>query len=203
MKDEKITAEKFLELILEGINPITGEIIPENSALKESELLSLIENFLKTYKHPYFFNGTFHYGFNSYKQKLKESPNRSNAYNKWETEEDNELEILSKTKKIKELSDHFKRQPGAIKSRLKKLGISPQNSSFINEEAIAYCIECGAEFNVKRKVLGFKTCLNCGEKEALKVTPKIDEGIAGTREENKKMRAQVWGEIRNRSRGRD
>jgi hypothetical protein len=33
-------------------------------------------------------------------------------------------------------------------------------------------------------------------------TWKVDEGIAGTREENKKMRGQLWGEMRNRGRGR-
>lgn len=31
--------------------------------------------------------------------------------------------------------------------------------------------------------------------------PRINEGIAGTREENKKMRGQVWGDLRNRNRG--
>lgn len=30
----------------------------------------------------------------------------------------------------------------------------------------------------------------------------INEGIAGTREENKKMRGQLWGDMRNRGRGR-
>jgi hypothetical protein len=33
-------------------------------------------------------------------------------------------------------------------------------------------------------------------------TWKVDEGIAGTREENKKMRGQLWGDMRNRGRGR-
>jgi hypothetical protein len=36
---------------------------------------------------------------------------------------------------------------------------------------------------------------------AAKLAPKINEGIGGTREENKKMRGQVWGEIRSRSKG--
>lgn len=31
---------------------------------------------------------------------------------------------------------------------------------------------------------------------------KIDEGIAGSREDNKKMRGQLWGDMRNRGRGK-
>ena len=33
-------------------------------------------------------------------------------------------------------------------------------------------------------------------------TWKLDEGIAGSREDNKKMRGQLWGDMRNRGRGR-
>jgi len=63
------------------------------------------------------------------------------------------------------------------------------------------CSKCGELFNCDRANLGYKTCLACGENEAHKNAPKLDEGLPGTREENKKMRGQVWGEIRNRSKG--
>lgn len=203
MNKNKITAVKFLELILKGINPCTGELIPKNSALQDNELLQLIESFLNSDRHAYFFNGSFHYGFNAYKQKLKESPYRCNAYNYWTNEEDIELENLHKTMGLRDLANHFKRQPGAIRARLKKLAIFPQNTFYEKKELIAYCNKCGAEFDIKRQELGYKTCLNCGEKEARKDSLKINEGIAGTREENKKMRGQVWGEMINRSRGRE
>jgi len=36
---------------------------------------------------------------------------------------------------------------------------------------------------------------------AAKHAPKFNEGIGGTREENRRMRGQVWGEIRSRSKG--
>ncbi|MDA1338372.1 MAG: hypothetical protein O2871_03320, partial [bacterium] len=63
------------------------------------------------------------------------------------------------------------------------------------------CLGCGQSFSQGRANLGYKTCLTCGEKQAQINAPKLNEGLPGTREENKKMRAQVWGEIRKRSKG--
>jgi len=59
--------------------------------------------------------------------------------------------------------------------------------------------ECGDTFDIRRKKAGYNTCINCGEIEAQISRPTLNEGLPGTREENKKMRGQVWGEIRNRS----
>ena len=52
---------------------------------------------------------------------LKNSDNRYNAYSKWSEEADAELLSLSETVNIKQLADHFKRMPGGITSRLRKL----------------------------------------------------------------------------------
>jgi ferredoxin-like protein FixX len=30
-----------------------------------------------------------------------------------------------------------------------------------------FCIVCGEEFNIKRALLGYRTCLECGDKEAV------------------------------------
>lgn len=48
------------------------------------------------------------------------------------------------------------------------------------------------------------TSLKQGERKVGDTATKqyINEGIAGTREENKKMRGQLWGDMRNRGRGR-
>ncbi|MFH1248937.1 MAG: hypothetical protein V1660_02190 [archaeon] len=55
-------------------------------------------------------------------QKIKET--FSNAYEPWEKEEEDRLrELFSEESKIKEISKILKRQPGAIKSRLKKIGL--------------------------------------------------------------------------------
>lgn len=48
----------------------------------------------------------------------------ANAYNKWTIEDDSELkERFQKGQDIKALATHFERQPGAIRSRLRKLGL--------------------------------------------------------------------------------
>ena len=60
---------------------------------------------------------------------------------------------------------------------------------------------CGKHFNIKRKQAGYHTCLDCGEKAALKSSPKIDEGLPGSREDHKKMRVQVWGGVQSRNKG--
>jgi len=81
------------------------------------------------------------------------------------------------------------------------LAISESKDKLTQPGVDAVCSECGKLFNQDRRNLGYKTCLTCGENEAHKKAPKLDEGLPGTREENKKMRAQVWGEIRNRNKG--
>jgi len=47
-----------------------------------------------------------------------------NAYEKWTDKDDEDLILLfEQDKSISELAEHFKRQPSAIGSRLKKLGL--------------------------------------------------------------------------------
>ena len=70
-----------------------------------------------------------------------------------------------------------------------------------NKKAGPICISCGISFDQQRKDLGISTCLKCGEIEATRSSARINEGIAGTREECQKMNAQLWGDMRNRSRG--
>ena len=71
----------------------------------------------------------------------------------------------------------------------------------VNKKAGPICISCGVSFDQRRKDLGISTCLKCGEVEATRSSARINEGIAGTREECKRMNAQLWGDMRNRSRG--
>ena len=71
----------------------------------------------------------------------------------------------------------------------------------VNKKVGPICVSCGDSFDQGRKDLGISTCLKCGEIVATRSSARINEGIAGTREENKKMNAQIWGEMRNRSRG--
>ncbi len=63
-------------------------------------------------------------GYISYLENIKKS--YPNAYNPWTQEDDDILkDLFLKNKTIEELSINFKRKSGAIKSRLKKLGLIP------------------------------------------------------------------------------
>ena len=80
----------------------------------------------------YKFNNEEYYGAEAYREALRESDNRYNAYEPWTDREDEELEELSKTMSVPELADHFKRMEGGIRSRLLK------NSSDISAEQNVY-----------------------------------------------------------------
>jgi len=34
----------------------------------------------------------------------------------------------------------------------------------------AECVQCGAEYPIKRKELGYNTCLSCGDRDATRVS---------------------------------
>ncbi|MDB3929297.1 hypothetical protein N9413_08900 [Paracoccaceae bacterium] len=56
-----------------------------------------------------------------YKEALLASEKYFNAYSRWSPKDDEELVRLSRNLSVKELSLHFKRMPGGIASRLRKL----------------------------------------------------------------------------------
>jgi len=55
-----------------------------------------------------------------YREALRKSDNRYKSYERWTDEEDKELTELSKTVRVPELADHFKRVEGGIRARLLK-----------------------------------------------------------------------------------
>jgi hypothetical protein len=68
------------------------------------------------------------------------------------------------------------------------------------------CLECSGAISAQRAkaVPGVIRCVGCQSKfeSGHDGRARIDEGIAGTRKDNKRMRGQLWGDMRNRSRGR-
>lgn len=68
------------------------------------------------------------------------------------------------------------------------------------------CIECGVVIPHARieAVPTVSRCIKCQSafEHTHDTRPRINEGLAGTREENKKMRGQLWGDMRNRGQGR-
>jgi len=76
----------------------------------------------------------------------------------------------------------------------------------ISESQDRLCIDCEKPIPEARLAVSPKSirCVKCqfAYEKKHDTSPKINEGIAGTRDENKRMRAQIWGEIRKRNTGR-
>ena len=80
----------------------------------------------------YKLNKKVYTNYSDYFIALKNSKNRYNSYSKWTNEDDELLTKLFKTMSLKELCDHFKRMPGGIRSRLRKLNLD--DSVFSNDK---------------------------------------------------------------------
>ena len=90
---------------------------------------------------------------------------------------------------------------------------SPQQPRTSRESSVAdipdnarLCIECGAVIPAERvqAVPSVSRCVKCQSifEKSHDTRPRIDEGLPGTREGHKRMRGQIWGDMRNRGRGR-
>ena len=103
-----IRAKEILEILADGVNPLTGEVLPDSDSCNQVEVVRAIHAVLK------------HIDLEPEKPKR---PQPENAGKPW-TEEDEE--ILSRmfdtgcTKK--EICNHFQRSQWAIAARLVRLG---------------------------------------------------------------------------------
>ena|ERR1019366_2149695 len=102
-----------------------------------------------------------------------------------------------------------KSEPKCISQDLKISPTAPKISSDSGSAKSAVnarlCVDCGAIIPSSRveAVPTVSRCIKCqSEFEYTHDTrPHINEGLPGTRDENKKMRGQLWGDVRNRGRG--
>ena len=85
--------------------------------------------------------------------------------------------------------------------------VTPPSSGSVESVADArLCVECGVVIPHAR-VVAVPTVCRCVKCQSVfenthDTHPHINEGLAGTRDENKKMRGQLWGGMRDRGRGR-
>jgi RNA polymerase-binding transcription factor DksA len=81
-----------------------------------------------------------------------------------------------------------------------------EKSALENPLLIKYCIGCGRCIPPARVELNpnVARCTKCQSEfeQTHDTRQKIDEGLAGTRDAHKKMRGQLWGDMRNRGRGK-
>lgn len=100
-------AREIIEALAEGIDPTTGEVLPDNHVCNKGEIVRALYVALKT---------------------MEAKPKRNqpeNAGKPWTAEDDQLLtKLFNNGMSPKELSAHFERSSGSISSRLAKLGLA-------------------------------------------------------------------------------
>lgn len=105
---EIIRAKEILEVLADGVNPITGEILPECDSCNQAEVVRALHTVLKSLE--------------SDSKKLPK-PQVKNAGKPWTGDDENTLCRMFDTGCTKnEMANHFQRSPGAIAARLVRLG---------------------------------------------------------------------------------
>ena len=121
----------------------------------------------------------------------------------------NELKYPWKSQPVKRTAKSSSKKNKRKKSKKSTSPIqknkSTANGTFAKNTSLkGYCIECGSKIPEARLIINpnVKCCVNCQseieEKSPGSASRKIDEGIGGTREDNKRMRAKNWGDMMNR-----
>ena len=102
-----VRAKEIISALAEGIDPTTGEILPEDNIYNKGEVVRALYTALNT--------------FDTSKPK-RELP--QNAGKPWLTEDDERLKACFESGMTKkELCAEFERTPGSISSRLIRLGL--------------------------------------------------------------------------------
>ena len=106
-------AKGIVSALAEGIDPITGEILPENHICNNADVVRAL------------------YALLHQESTTKKKNNYENSGKKW-TEEDDKLlkELFEQGIKKSELQKHFMRSSGSINARLVKLGLVEERFGF-------------------------------------------------------------------------
>ncbi len=109
-------AKELLTLLSDGVNPLTGEILAEDDSCNQVEVVRALNSVLR-------------YIENRAEKSSEHLP--ANAGKPW-TEEDEEIltRMFEHGRTRKEICNYFKRSPGAIASRLVKLGKINERDEF-------------------------------------------------------------------------
>lgn len=103
-------AKELLEILADGVDPLTGEVLPEESVCNKAEIVR-----------------AFHCILNTLRERTVEAKTKKtqpeNAGRPWTDEDDAQLcRMFDAGSARKELCAYFKRSSGAIASRLVRLG---------------------------------------------------------------------------------
>ncbi len=119
-----IRAREIVSALAEGVDPLTGEVLPADHVCNQTEVVRALYTVL---------NRT--YGFQRRDQGPKAAPKEdggrpSNAGKPWTATADSELrKLFGDGKRINEISEYLERSIGAIESRLEKLGLKDKPES--------------------------------------------------------------------------
>ena len=100
-----LRAKKIIEGLADGVNPLTGEILPPEDSCNQADVVRAFHTILSA------LSG----------EKRKHKP--ENAGKPWTSEDDNILTMMyDEGKTRKEMCEYFKRSAGGVASRLVRLG---------------------------------------------------------------------------------
>ena len=101
---------EILKSLSDGINPLTGEMFPEDSPYRDPGTVSALRKAIDALS-------------KVQSREVRQGKLPGNAGKPWTEEEDNELtRNYEAGRSCKEISEQHKRTAGAVKSRLLKLG---------------------------------------------------------------------------------
>ena len=99
-------AKEIVRILADGIDPITGEILPENSVYNSPEVIRALFTILEALRRP------------------SMKPSAQNAGNPWTDAEENQLrDEFNSDMQIADIARTHGRSRGAIESRLERLGL--------------------------------------------------------------------------------
>ena len=199
-------AKEIVSLLAYGIDPTTGEVLPNDSPYNHPSVIRALFSVLGSVGVP--------------KKQIKQSMEERQAQNvasgrprnaglPWTEELKEEVAIMFKNgTSIDELAEYFGRTSGAILSQLMHQGLIDEESA--RKGMTTQSRSANAAHDAARSSGPEQTNLDRARQFAQQMygpqnedfeRQYIDEGIAGTREDNIRARARLSEEIR--SRGRD
>ncbi|MCD8146949.1 MAG: hypothetical protein LUD84_06695 [Clostridiales bacterium] len=113
-------AKEILELLADGTDPMTGELLPEDHVCNKPDVVRALHTVLR----------------NVSEKKKRDLP--TNAGQPWTEDADNTLrEMFQRGCTNREMQDFFQRTEGAISSRLAKLGLIASRDEYQKQDRSA------------------------------------------------------------------
>lgn len=109
-------AKELLAVLSDGVNPLTGEVLPEDDSCNQVEIVRALNTVLRHLD-------------NQPQKSTKPSPDNSGK--PWTSEDEESLSrMIDQGCTQKEICSHFRRSPGAIAARLVRLGKISKRDQF-------------------------------------------------------------------------